>query len=125
MEPDIKLLYDDLYNQADKVLKKYDPCKIDGNQCIRGTNPCCLGCPHIDKDEGCTVLSLGCKLHLCPGARESVNEECLKKLLAIRQEAVNNNIPLIGRASKEETFSKTVPNHCFILHKVYWEWGIK
>ena len=121
MEPE--LLYDDLYNQADKVLKEYNPCKIDGNQCIRGMNPCCQACPHLD--EGCTVESLGCKLHLCRYSRESTNNECLRKLLAIQREAVNNNIPLIGRASREEAFSKILPKHCFRLSEGYWKWGTK
>lgn len=143
METDIKLLYDDLYNQADKVLKKYNPCKIDGDQCRRcgpytehmqnltgmlcglSRNPCCNACPHLCKEEGCTVKSLGCKLHICEDMRKFVDKECLKELLTIQQEAVNNNIPLIGRASKEETFSTLRPGHCFILDERYWRWDIK
>jgi len=56
-------LYDRLYNHADKLLKKYNPCRIKNGKCANGRF-CCYGCKYLNK-SGCTVKCLECKLWLC------------------------------------------------------------
>src|SRR3990167_1879229 len=65
-----------LYKAADEVLRQPDnPCQIrkegENITCVRsraGYEPhnvlCCEGCEHLGP-EGCTVMSLGCKLGWC------------------------------------------------------------
>lgn len=68
-------LYDLLYAKADKLLKEYNPCRINkdlfgGVYCKKYDNDdlCCGGgngkCKYLS-DTGCTTKCLGCKLGLC------------------------------------------------------------
>lgn len=64
-------LYDLIYDKADKLFKKYNPCNIHKENgitvCNRYKNKnelCCVGCEHLGF-WGCTVRSLGCKLGQC------------------------------------------------------------
>jgi DUF1680 family protein len=71
---------------ADLFLSFYSPCKVKDGRCVskdmnsfsccynnilnNNTNPCeYLG------EKGCTIRTLGCKLYLCPDARE-VETDC-------------------------------------------------
>ena len=74
---ELSALYDRIYDIADRLLKKHNPCKIYTedkyifckyhetgiplrNKCYL----CCSSCEYCSK-EGCTVKCLGCKLFLC------------------------------------------------------------
>ena len=70
---ELSALYDRVYDIADRLFKKYNPCNIHtikGGICCtsRKTNNafglCCGGCKHISK-TGCTVRCLPCKLFIC------------------------------------------------------------
>ncbi len=62
-------LYDRIYDIADRLLKKYNPCNINikSQPYCTGDKPqiqlCCGSCKHWNK--GCTIKSLVCKLFLC------------------------------------------------------------
>ena len=69
----LSALYDRIYDIADRLFKKYNPCNIHiiegGIRCTsRSTNIayglCCSGCKHISK-TGCTIKCLPCKLFVC------------------------------------------------------------
>ena len=64
----ISTLYDDLYEEADFIIKRNNPCQIKDGKCFAG-QPCCTNCAHL-KNNGCTVKSLACKLWLCYKLRE-------------------------------------------------------
>lgn len=101
--------YDELYEKADKILKKYNPCKVEGKgacaTCLSGRHPdgtgisfCCGGCQHLGKN-GCTVKALSCKLWICNIA---ITEEVQREMNRIRVEV--SMYGLNGfRTSKEET----------------------
>ena len=78
---DLSVIYDRVYNIADRLFKKYNPCNIhtEGDKviCNGGDKPsntlCCYECsPDCGLrsihywDNGCTIKCLGCKLFLCP-----------------------------------------------------------
>ena len=69
----LSALYDRIYDIADRLFKKYDPCNIHIVERGIGYNSrktsteyglCCGGCKYLSKD-GCTVKCLPCKLHIC------------------------------------------------------------
>lgn len=93
-------LHTTLYRQADKVLKKYNPCKIEKGECSRdGRNFCCGGCKHLS-EKGCTTEALWCKVWLC-GHFGTVND----KLYRIREIASKYGL-LYYRSSKFMTLTK-------------------
>ena len=68
-------VYDRIYDIADRLFKKYNPCDIhmrDGAICCadkihtqyRPKSLCCTGCKYWTTN-GCTVKCLPCKLHIC------------------------------------------------------------
>jgi len=84
---ELEMIYDNLYQLADLIIKKYNPCQGEGKNCIRGENMrewCCEGCK-FTSESGCTTQNLRCKLWVCNGARLSSpknkkTQECLKML---------------------------------------------
>ena len=76
-------LYDLIYDKADKLFKRYNPCNIRfekpnlfGDKIIQcklfeykncRTGLCCQGCDYLG-ELGCTVKSVGCKTGLCNGS---------------------------------------------------------
>lgn len=82
--------YDRIYEEADKLLKEYNPCQFEDDKCIfnritedayknRGikicegpfseyttSNGCCdsYSCKYI-RPKGCTIKALGCKFYRC------------------------------------------------------------
>ena len=69
-------LYDRIYDIADKIWKKYDPCQIKDNKCIGMHSGfeqlCCGDCKYWTK-VGCNVKSLGCKLSYCFSEKRRVH----------------------------------------------------
>lgn len=75
--------YDKLYEEADSIIKKYNPCNFKQGRCNGGRgrpNGCCGGCMHLDKNTGCTINCLGCKLHLCADAASSIPKDVLLEI---------------------------------------------
>ena len=81
--------YDEVYEKAQELFDKYNPCEIkrEGSKvsCVgglkqEGNELCCYGCGYLGKN-GCTVKALDCKLWLCSviARRHPIREE-LKKL---------------------------------------------
>jgi hypothetical protein len=92
-------LYDRLYNHADKLIKKHNPCKMKNGKCLRG-KPCCDNCPHLT-ENGCAIDCLMCKLFLCWRVTER-NESLTKIFDRIWRKAYTHNL-LHLRYSKKET----------------------
>lgn len=70
---ELSALYDRVYDIADRLFKKHNPCNVQiidgGIGCnSRKTNIkyglCCASCKHLS-DKGCTVKCLPCKLFVC------------------------------------------------------------
>ena len=66
-------IYDKIYQEAQDILNKYNPCEIvvkDGfatcrtESCCDEGQICCCGC-NFHSNKGCTVKCLVCKLFLC------------------------------------------------------------
>ena len=72
---DISAIYDRIYDIADRLFKKYNPCNI----CVENNKAKCINrryrynhlcCGYYDDrckywENGCTVKSLSCKLFVC------------------------------------------------------------
>lgn len=76
-DTNISAIYDRVYDIADRLFKKHNPCKIHikdkrifcnyHNKGIPLSNKyylCCSSCRYSSK-KGCTVRCLSCKLHIC------------------------------------------------------------
>jgi len=69
--------YFKMYDMATAVLKKYNPCK----DC--DTHWCCKGCEYLNKETGCTIKLLSCRVWLCFQKRDS-HPEAAAELAKIR-----------------------------------------
>lgn len=122
----LEKIYDTLYEEADKVLKEFNPCehKGDGDNhiCLGSTkeNPamwkensaacCCGGCKFWKINVGCTAEKpLSCKVWLC-GAARLKHKEIPHKLDAIAKKAYN--LELVG-ARQDKSF--IINNALFFL----------
>jgi hypothetical protein len=111
----LSLLYDELYKEADRIIKKHKPCEIKRNfingevSCLDSRQDiyyedkclCCTDCPHLTKD-GCSVKSLPCKLWFC-FALEKKYPKVAHKLSALTKIAQRNHL-WHYRMSKQEIF---------------------
>ena len=110
---ELSALYDRIYNIADRLFKKHNPCNIctkNKKLCCTGyptgrERLCCEGCWDMKTDHyslfGCTTKCLACKIYLCT----SVNKE--NKLLVHRlfrlRDIAHRYIPyLLCYQSKEQ-----------------------
>ena len=92
---ELSALYDRIYNIADRLLKKHNPCKIhikDKKLCCMGyptgkNRLCCYNCFHEKIDHwsffGCTVKCLSCKLYLCDRIIEK-NKQLFNRLCRLK-----------------------------------------
>ncbi len=93
--------YDELYNEADHILKKFNPCHIENGRCLSGL-PCCEDCEFLSRKNGCKEKSLACKLWLCEEAT-AMFPECASLLDRLKKVARNiPHIPLGERSIKED-----------------------
>jgi len=82
---ELSALYDRIYDIADRLFKKYNPCnirKLKNNHTVCNGHKvssalCCYECSSFSKTKppyywkkGCTIKCLGCKLFTCEGARK-------------------------------------------------------
>ena len=107
-------LYDYLYNEADNLLKEFNPCKVKLGACttcvgtrsgnIAGVKDgvlCCGGCKYLT-NTGCSVKALTCKLWLCYTTYKH-NKLLAEKLHTLR--IIACAAKLTGfRTSKEDVF---------------------
>ena len=92
----LSALYDRIYDIADRLFKKYNPCEI----CIKDNKTKCINkhynCNHLccqwwtDRckhwDNGCTVKCLACKLFACYTIEESKRQvNFIKTLYKLRR----------------------------------------
>ena len=94
-------LHDRLYRHADNIIKKRNPCKIEGKYCLCGKNPCCDYCNYLT-EKGCSVECLRCKLYLCYRVQET-DPKAHKMLKRLQKQAHRHDL-LFARNSKEELF---------------------
>ena len=128
---DRKKLYDLLYAKADKLLKKYDPCRVNkdlfgGTYCQKFNDRdelCCGGyngkCEYWST-TGCTIKCLACKVGLCNcNSRYYIGEDifysCCKKIHAAKRfnnkmykliRIANKYDLIMVRATKEQLFAE-------------------
>jgi hypothetical protein len=93
-------LHDRLYDYANKIIKKYDPCKIENGACVR-ENICCNGCKYLTKD-GCSIKCLWCKLWLCDYLLKK--PKCRPLILRLKkiEKIASKKRLLIERGSRED-----------------------
>jgi len=97
---DISAIYDRIYDIADRLFKKHNPCNIhiknkivlcnefphiENNKFSQQCNSllCCGGCKHKSM-TGCTIKCLPCKLFFCSYIRQ-YNEKLSKRLLRLKR----------------------------------------
>lgn len=108
---ELSALYDRIYDIADKLFKKYNPCNIHTKNgklyCIRHNEHwnatlylCCGGCVgnyyggkrnHWSKN-GCTTECLPCKLYLCDDGKRK-NKRLCNQLFRLKQFAYKHGLP--------------------------------
>lgn len=79
-------IYDELYDRADEIMRKYNPCRFSNGKCAGGEN-CCRDCQHM-ASTGCTAKALACKLWLCDSI-EGLYPECGRKLRDVKRLAIH------------------------------------
>ncbi len=123
---DLSALYDRIYNIADRLFKKYNPCNIHikhkKSRCVeyhknRGYNTnrlCCSGCgeyPERDINHwsktGCTVKCLACKLYICPKIRQQ-HRRLSYQLSRLERFASHHNISASAYFISKETWLKQI-----------------
>jgi hypothetical protein len=80
-------LYDRLYEIADFLLKKHNPCghsngKCGGMKTYTFQGGCCGECEHL-RANGCSVKALYCKLWVCGAVNTEILHKQLKALINI------------------------------------------
>ena len=126
-EMSMTYIYDWACTRLDNFQEKLNICDwhkgLHGPECIRYYNPCCEigGVCHNLTTEGCSIKSLTCKLWLCDLANSKLQRIIIDKSHPLRETALSYmdfrfkvmtffhevNVPLISRASKDETFNPT------------------
>lgn len=115
-------LYDRLYDIADRMFKRYNPCQHDLKILKKGSNGknylkcayykkthsdfrynCCEYCKHMG-NKGCRVKSLGCKLWTC-GEIWKNYPHLTMRMNYLRSMAVKYGIPLCIRGTKKESIN--------------------
>ncbi len=111
--------YEELYNKASEILKKYNPCQIENDNCISGRKSierkdiygsfkfCCQGCKHLSPN-GCTVKALYCKTWICNYLQQNGfgwGSEFAKEMREVIAEADRYDL-LKFRSSKEESLAR-------------------
>lgn len=101
--------YDDLYQKAEDLMAKYNPChslegKCRGDYWYSSDSFCCSRCKYLTK-EGCSVKSLFCKLWTCWKTEHFHSREFKIEQHKLFNEAFYYKL-LMFRGSKEDVMSK-------------------
>ena len=97
---ELSALYDRIYDIADRLLKKHNPCNIHKtkrgkikckNKYYTNNKLCCNSCEKYWSKTGCITKCLSCKLYLCPTLRMGKNRHPIfySRLLKLREYARN------------------------------------
>ena len=118
----LSALYDRIYDIADRLIKKHNPCNIhkrgDKVICAGKTDPCktlcCYECSPLCGlssnnywENGCTVKCLGCKLFLCWPARKRC-PALSKKLYRLSDKALMLGLPSTDYYLPKEEWLKQI-----------------
>lgn len=118
----LSVLYDRIYNIADRLIKKHNPCNIhtkDKKLCCTGypmgmERLCCEDCWNMKIDHyslfGCTTNCLACKIYLCHAAKKE-NKLLAHRLLKIKIFAEKHIPNLCCYQSKEQWLKRTKDNN--------------
>ncbi len=108
----LSIEYDRFYEEADKLFKKYNPCKFKDGKCIcnrnntyPSKNGCCGMCRYLNS-KGCTIKSLGCKLYICWREHGKILDERRALIKKVRRVIPHPFSPLNCYISKEEYLAK-------------------
>ncbi len=91
---ELSIEYSRIYDEANKIFKKYNPCQFKGNECNRNRywnerqihkekNGCCYDCSSIGP-KGCKIKSISCKLFTCHIVRENY-KQCEIEIAQLRK----------------------------------------
>jgi hypothetical protein len=78
----LAIVYDCLYEKADEIIKRYDPCRFTDGRCVGQNGGCCGGCKHLS-NNGCTIQCLACKTWLCNKIKDDPQHMKLRTELAL------------------------------------------
>ena len=97
--------YDRLFDIADRVMKRYNPCA--GCTGCHDLRPypfdCCEGCPFLGP-QGCTTRSIACKIWLCEKTPRAPHPRMVHQLQRIARIAYKLNMHY-ARATPEEVMA--------------------
>lgn len=111
--------YDRLYEEADKLFKRHNPCQFEEGRCAsnriyagweRGKGGCCGRCRHVGP-KGCRVKALGCKVFICSWIKEKGPTEFNAKISKLREETfriMGTRTCYLGKG-KFLSFSRRIP----------------
>lgn len=131
--------YDELYDKASELLKKFNPCKIENGTCFqyrealkkyeerslrnpqyfppedikaatKHYNFCCGGCKHLGPN-GCMVKALYCRTWLCSSLRSDMLPMELKVGLTLIYDEAQKYHLLLFRGSKEESLRQAYTHY--------------
>lgn len=79
MKSKLEQIYDVLFDEADKLMKEYNPCQITDGECINTRyadtkSCCCYGCKYLTPN-GCSAKSLFCRLWTCAYLEPTLSDE--------------------------------------------------
>jgi hypothetical protein len=105
--------YDAIYDIANGLLRKYNPCKHDSDGICEEDrlhhngrkHGCCGGCKWLTS-KGCRVRALSCKLWLCPGVEWSRNGELTSKLFKLKAIAYKYHLATSIRQPRKHSLNE-------------------
>jgi len=132
---ELSALYDRIYDIADRLIKKHNPCNIHTEIQPHHLYPtkleketvcmsysinslCCSGCKYWDK--GCTVKSLGCKLFLCQCVTNKILQERFRKLREYGRKHLNFTYCDVNWGN--QTFTYSVVDKYFVSKENWLKW---
>lgn len=118
----LAMLYDRLYDRADKLFKKYDLCAMTKDGCRSGKWGTSCGCymptllyqcKHFKPGEsgGCVSRVLGCKLEYCSCIKEIPEFKPILKQLD-RMERVTERYDIWASDTKEQMIERRAGRIC-------------
>ena len=113
-----KKIYDELYEEACKLMQEYNPCNVSDGTCQRekigaSTSFCCHNCKYITK-SGCRGKALYCKLWTCTNIEHLLPKEFKIKQRVLLTKAFNNRL-LIFRGAKKDISKFNKNTNIYIL----------
>jgi hypothetical protein len=81
-----------LMDVLDFIIQEFNPCRIDGDQCLIGKNTCCFHthfkendfCPHL-RNGTCTNPNHNCKSWYCETSVNNMSPNCKNLVFALER----------------------------------------